>query len=86
MAVLSDADRAAVCAEYQQEVSRDREAFGALNKTDLRAAFNAIDDYLNTNASVINLAIPQPARGALTVAQKAHLLVAVVRKRYLTGS
>lgn len=86
MAVLSNSDRAAICAEYQRNVSDAREQFGALTKVQLRAAFDGIDDFLNTNASAINTAIPTPARTVLTAPQKARLLVAVVQKRYLTGA
>jgi hypothetical protein len=84
MAVLSDQDRFDLWADYM----RDREvgACGTLTKADLRAAVNALDDYLNTNAVVINTAIPQPARGALTAPQKALLLVYVIRQRYLKGA
>lgn len=85
MAVLSDQQRAELVADYQRDCSRDRESFGALTKAELRAAADAIDIYLNTNAAAINSAIPQPARGVLTTAQKARLLTAVVRKRYITG-
>lgn len=81
MAVLSDNDRAALWAAYMQQ---NLESL-TLTKTDLRAAVNAIDTYLNDNASAINTAIPQPARGALSTAQKALLLLFVVQRRYLSG-
>ncbi len=86
MAVLPDPDRATVTAEFQQDVSAAREAFGALTKADIRAATNAIDDFLNTNAAAMNSAIPLPARTALTTAQKARLFNRVVNKRYIVGS
>lgn len=86
MAVLSDVDRADLWAEFMRELSRERDTFGDLTKAELRAAVNALDDFLNTNASSINTAIPQPARGALTTAQKARLLMFVVRQRYTKGA
>lgn len=85
MAVLSDDDRAAVNAEYQRELSDVREALGSLTKAELRAAVNAIDAFMDANAAALNSALPQPARGVLTTAQKARLLMFVIRKRYLTG-
>lgn len=85
MAVLSDGDRSATWAELMQEWSNAREAVG-ITKTDLRAAVDAIDTWLNDNAASANAAIPQPARGALTTAQKARLLMFVVRRRYLSGA
>ena len=85
MAVLPDADRAAVWADFMRDLSSEREACAVI-KPDLRAAVDAIDAWLNTNASSLNTAIPQPARANLTTPQKARLLMAVVRKRYLTGA
>lgn len=86
MAVLSDNDRAELWAEFMRELSRDRDSVGAITKADLRAAVNALDDYLHTNASAINTAIPQPARGVLTASQKARLLRAVITQRYVKGA
>jgi hypothetical protein len=86
MAVLSDADRATVHAEYMRDRSQVRDVFFGVTKADLRAAVNGLDDYLNTNASAINTAIPQPARANLTAPQKAVLLQFVVSRRYLAGT
>lgn len=86
MAVLSDNDRSELWAEFMRELSRDREGIGEMTKADLRAAVNAIDDFLHTNASAINTAIPQPARGVLTASQKARLLMFVIRQRYVKGA
>jgi hypothetical protein len=54
----------------------------ALTKDDLVAAVGGIDDYLEANAAAINAAIPQPARGALSVSQKAALVSFVALTRY----
>jgi len=83
MAVLSNADRAEVTAEFMRENS---EAIGAMVKADLRGAVNGLDDFANTNAATINLSIPLPARTVLTAAQKARLFSLVIRKRYIKGS
>lgn len=80
MAVLTDNDRALLFADWQ----RDNETpLAALTKADIRAAVNAIDQYLSDNAAAINQAIPQPARAGLTTKQKAQLLTYVVRQRYI---
>jgi hypothetical protein len=81
MAVLSDGDRVTVWSNFM------RARFGDLSvtKADLRAAVNGLDDYLNTNATAINTAIPQPARSALSTQQKAALLQFVVAQRYLVS-
>lgn len=86
MAVLSDADRQELWAELMAEFSRARETTAGVAKADLRAAVNAIDQFLSDNVAAVNSAIPQPARGALTTAQKARLLNAVVRQRYIKGA
>lgn len=84
MAVLADQDRFDLWADYM----RDRAVGavgGTMSKADLRAAVNALDDFMNTNAAAINSAIPLPARTVLTQAQKALLLVYVIQKRYIKG-
>ena len=82
MAVLADADRKEIWAEFM----RAPDDSPALTKADLRAAVDALDNFLNTNASAINTAIPQPARGALSTVQKAKLLMFVIRQRYVKGA
>lgn len=80
VAVLSDADRRAAWAEMM------RLGGVSVAKADLRAAFDAIDAWVNANAATINAAIPQPARSGLTTPQKALLLALVIRKRYDVGA
>lgn len=85
MAVLSDNARQDVWADAMRQISDAREPV-SISKADLRAAVNALDTYLNDNASAINTTIPQPARGALTSAQKARLLMLVIQRRYVDGA
>jgi hypothetical protein len=86
MAAMITADRVAVGAAFQSDTSRTFEGFGALTKADLQAAVAAIDDWVVANASAFNTAIPATPRAALTSAQKARLLMYVVRKRYEVGA
>ncbi len=83
MAVLSNPDRAAVSRDFQ--VDRTTGTLAGLTKADVLAAVNALDDFMNTNATAVNNAIPQPARSALTTTQKALLLQYVIEKRYVKG-
>jgi hypothetical protein len=84
MAVLPDTDRFEVWAQMMSDQGNiTGQPFGALVKADLRAAVNALDDFLETNTATINAAIPQPARAELTVQQKALLLQFVIARRYL---
>ena len=86
MAVLTNNARRDLWRAYMQEMSAQQQAVGPITKADLRAAVDALDDFLNTNAAAINQAIPQPARSALTVPQKARLLVYVVERRTSEGA
>jgi len=84
MAVLSTNDRIAVWEQWMRE-NRDT-ITGALTKAQLRAAVDALDDFLNTNATAINNAIPAAARTALSTSQKAALLNYVVLRRWGAGA
>lgn len=79
MATLPDAARAETHGKFMRD---ETTTFGAVTKANLRAAVDALDDFMEANASAINTAIPQPARGALTAGQKARLLALVVLKRW----
>ena len=81
MAVLIDNDRITMMQKFAQDMSGTRTAVSIV-KADLRAAVNAIDDWVEANASAFNTTIPQPARGALTTQQKAKLLWYVVQRRF----
>lgn len=84
MAVLSAADRLAGHVEYLRLRNEVRDSIEC-TKPNVKAAFDALDDFFNTNAAAINAAIPQPARSQLTTAQKARLAIAVLERRYLSG-
>lgn len=85
MAVLSTSDRALARVDFTQELMQKGESIGIV-KADLLAAADALDDFLNTNATAVNQAIPLPARTSLTAAQKARLLMYVIKRRYLMGA
>ena len=78
MAVLSNADRADVHAQWMREPTGTL----TLTKAQIRAAVDAIDSWCEANAAAFNAAIPQPARGQLTAKQKASLLACIVKRRY----
>lgn len=78
MAVLPDADRALVTRVIQRRI---KSAWGGITKPDLRAALNATDAWADSNASSYNTALPQPARGAMTLEDKTILLAYVILKR-----
>jgi hypothetical protein len=84
MATLSDVVRKEIWTEFMGEMSRERIAT-TVGKADLRAAINALDAFMDANAAAINNAIPAAARSALTIKQKAMLLMYVITRRYLAG-
>lgn len=81
MAVLTDADRAAIVALLGSDVSRERSAW-PLSKADTRAAINAADSWANSNAASYNAALPAAAQASLSARQKALVLMYVIRRRY----
>lgn len=82
MAVLTDQQRADGVATLQRSDSFRSTIWSGVTKADLAAAFNALDSFMDANASAINQAIPLPARTALSTAQKALILTWVVQKRF----
>ena len=82
MAVLSTDDRKRIWRGLMRKWSATHETVGAVNKADLQAAVDAIDDWIDQNAAAVNSAMPQPARGQLTLAQKNLLFCAVATMRY----
>lgn len=78
MAILSDNARL----EVWEELIKEFIAPHGCTKDQLRAAVNALDDWLEANAAAINTAIPQPARSNLSPSQKAKLLSLVALRRY----
>lgn len=79
MAVLTDTQR--------REIWADMMRYGGISitKTELRAAFDAVDDWFEANMAAANSAIPLPARTSLATKQKALLLALVLRKRFDVG-
>lgn len=81
MAVLSSEQRAKIRSRMAQRLSAANEACG-LTRADFLAAVNATDQWIDDNAATYNSAIPQPARGVLTAAQKAELFSIVALARF----
>lgn len=81
MAVLVDADRARIFKGLMRLWSRNREDV-ALLSADLKAAVDATDVWIDSNAASFNTALPQPARSNLTAGQKTLLFVAVALMRH----
>lgn len=85
MAALPDQERAGASGDWQADMSRRHENC-SINRPALRAAVDAMDTWLDSNAAALNAAIPQPARANLTTSQKALMLTLVIQRRYLTGA
>jgi hypothetical protein len=70
---------------FAQRLSDDFEAC-SLTKADLLAAVNATDQWVEDNKASFNSALPAAAQSGLTAAQKAELMVFVVRRRWEVGA
>lgn len=81
MAVMSEQDREWVCRWFF--INNREGEIDSLRRVDLRAAFDASDDWAVAKAASFNSALPQPARGVLTAPDKALLLSRVIRRRAL---
>lgn len=82
MAALPSQDRANIDKYAERYLQRETgTGLNGLSVADLRAAIDAIDDWCDTNQTAFNTAIPQPARGTLTLKQKTQLLRYVVARR-----
>lgn len=77
MAVMNAAERLRVAVQYMREAICP----GEITKADLQAAIAAADDWVDTNASTFNLALPLAFRTNATPAQKAALLCFVASRR-----
>lgn len=52
-----------------------------VTKPELRAAIDATDDWIESNQTSFNTALPQPFRGQATLAQKTFLFCYVAMRR-----
>lgn len=77
MAVLPDTDRNRIIRYFM------RQQLGACSftKAELQAAVNAIDSFLDDNASTLNQALPAAFRGSASSAQKAAVYGFVAMRR-----
>ena len=79
MALLTDTQRAEVTATFMQQARGPL----ALLKMDVRAAVDGLDAWYDANAAAANQALPQPARAALSLEDKALMSNLIVNKRYV---
>ena len=84
MALLSATDLRDVWIEYQRQCSRRGVPLGA-RKADVQAFLNAVDSWLDSSASQLNQAIPQPARNQLSQEAKMFGLSMVAELRRVKG-
>jgi len=79
---MSDTDRARVWRGLMRAWSAQHETVPNNLKADIRAAVDAMDTFLNDNASTVNNALPTAFKNNATNAQKAMLLACVALARY----
>lgn len=81
MALLTDEQRKAVWTKFMRFLSNNNEKLD-IDKPELRAAINAIDQELNATQAAQKAAVPEPARTALTNKQIVGLYLAVIEARH----
>ena len=81
MAELSSTERKALWASLMSELSNSRAVLAGLNKNDLRAAVDALDDGLDSVVTTVNSLIPEPAKSGLTARQKLRLFLTILNAR-----
>jgi hypothetical protein len=81
MAVLSEQDRRDIWAEFMRRVSSSNTPIG-LDKSELRAAVDYVDDWINDNAASFLDGFPEPAKSALSNKEKAGMFFDVADKRW----
>ena len=85
MALTSDADRLVGANDFMSEARDLAGVTFPYTKTDIRAAYNAADQWVSDNAASYNTALPTTFRNAATASEKARLLMHVIRVRFLKG-
>ena len=77
MAVLSESDRVATWAQWM----RDNLEVTAFGKSDMRAAVDATDDWIETNQGSFNTALPTAFRNNASLTQKTLVFCYVAMRR-----
>lgn len=81
MATLNNEQRASLSKKLMDRFSVSREPTSLL-KVDFRAAINAADTWIDTNATSFNLALPSEVRTKLSAKAKLELLKLVADERF----
>jgi len=81
MALLPENDRVNQWAEFMREVSDARDPC-SFTKIELRAAIDAIDQWIEDNAVSFNQALPVAFRTKATARQKMKLFVKLLEGRF----
>lgn len=78
MTVLDAPNRFRTLAQVMRDMVLD---CSGITKTDITAAVNATDDWIDSNQSAYNLALPQPFRGAASLGLKTYIFCYVAMRR-----
>lgn len=81
MPALSEADRLRVWRGLMRYASDNGLVIDGMLKSDLRAAVDATDDWIDANAAAFNSSLPAAAQTNLTAAQKTIMFCAIAAMR-----
>lgn len=84
MAVMTSPQRAVCAGKFQQSYTNGENI--AVVKADVRAALDAVDQWVSDNQASFNTALPTAFKNNATAAQKARLLQFVVDERFILGT
>ena len=82
MATLTNQQRSRATNDWIGEEYSLKKVRADLSVADIRAAINAVDDWIEANQAGFNAALPLPFRNVATAGQKAALFSFVALKKY----
>ena len=78
---LTTEQRQELFAKFQRHQSSSRTLMN-VSKVDLKNAVDAIDDWMDDNATSFNNAIPIPARTTMSMKQKLRIFMSILKIRW----
>ena len=78
---LTEMERLAGAQTWAKRVFVKRNETAKVNASDIKAAFDAVDGWVDAAQASFNAALPEPFKSTATAEQKALMLVYVVMKR-----
>lgn len=85
MAILTDEIREEISIRYQSDISVLFDLLDNVTKSDIRAAVDSTDQWVEDNKTSFNDSLPAATKDNLTAEQKSQILTYVVARRFQEG-